>query len=189
MSFDVQAARLTMVESQVRTSDVTDLYIQDAMRIAPREHLCPPDKAQIAYADAELEYAPGRYLMRPREFGKLLQAIRPQPGERALAIGAPYGALVLGLIGLEVEAIEPGAEIKAGAVYDVILTEGAVAEVPEAWTGALAGGGRLGVVVRSGPVGKARLYGRRDGRVAWLEIFDATPPFLPGFEPRPQFAF
>jgi protein-L-isoaspartate(D-aspartate) O-methyltransferase len=189
MSFDFQAARLTMVESQVRTSDVTDLHIQDAMRIAPRESLCSPDKAMIAYADAEIEYAPGRYLMRPREIGKLLQAIRPQPGERALAVGAPYGALVLGLIGLEVDAVEPGAEIKAGAVYDVILTEGSVAEVADAWTGALAEGGRLGVVVRQGPVGKARLYGRRDGRVAWLEMFDATPSFLAGFQPRPQFAF
>ena len=37
MTFDYQAARLTMVESQVRTSDVTDLCVQDAMRLAPRE--------------------------------------------------------------------------------------------------------------------------------------------------------
>ena len=188
MSFDFEAARLTMVESQVRTSDVTDLRVQDAMRLAPRESLCPPDKALIAYADAELEYAPGRYLMRPREMGKLLQALKPQPGERALAVGAPYGALVLGLIGLQVDQAEAGAKPQAGD-YDVILCEGAVAEVPEAWGAALAEGGRMGVVVRSGPVGKARLYARREGRVAWLEIFDSTPSYLPGLEPKPQFAF
>ena len=56
---DFQAARLTMVESQVRTNDVTDLAIQDAMRLAPRETLLPAAKAQIAYAEAEIEYAPG----------------------------------------------------------------------------------------------------------------------------------
>jgi protein-L-isoaspartate(D-aspartate) O-methyltransferase len=189
MTFDFQAARMTMVESQVRTSDVTDLGVQDAMRLAPREALCPPDKMSIAYADAELEYAPGRYLMRPREIGKLLQAVKPVAGQRALALGAPYAAQVLALIGLEVEAIEPDAKLKAGARYDVIVTEGAVTQTPADWTAALAEGGRLGLVVREGPVGKARLYSRREGQIVWREVFDATPPFLPGFEPRPQFAF
>ncbi|MCA6302713.1 MAG: protein-L-isoaspartate O-methyltransferase, partial [Phenylobacterium sp.] len=33
---DTFAARLNMVESQVRTADVTDLRIQDAMRRIPR---------------------------------------------------------------------------------------------------------------------------------------------------------
>lgn len=189
MTFDFQAARLTMVESQVRTSDVTDLAVQDAMRLAPREALCPPDKAHIAYADAELEYAPGRYLMRPREIGKLLQAVRPLSGQKALALGAPYAAQVLKLIGLEVEAVEPDAKLKAGERYDVIVTEGAVAQTPEAWTAALAESGRLGVVIRHGPVGKARLYIRCEGQAAWRELFDATPPYLPGFAPQPQFAF
>jgi len=189
MTFDFQAARLTMVESQVRTSDVTDLGVQDAMRLAPREALCPPDKAHIAYADAELEYAPGRYLMRPREIGKLLQAIKPLAGQKALAIGAPYAAQVLALIGLEVESAEPDAQLNSGARFDVIVTEGAVAEIPSAWIAALAEGGRMGVVVRRGPVGKARLYACREGHAVSREVFDATPPFLPGFEPKPQFAF
>ena len=189
MTFDFQAARLTMVESQVRTSDVTDLGVQDAMRIAPREALCSPDKAQIAYADAALEYAPGRYLMRPREIGKLLQAIKPCPGQKALAIGAPYAAQVLALIGLEVETAEPDAKLKSGARYDVIVSEGGVAQVPAAWTQALAEGGRLGVVVRQGPLGKARLYTGCGDHTVWREVFDATPPFLPGFEPEAQFAF
>ena len=95
MTFDYQAARLTMVESQVRTSDVTDLQVQDAMRLAPREDLCPADKKGLAYADAEIEYAEGLYLLRPRAIGKLLQALKPRPHERALAIAAPYGALVM----------------------------------------------------------------------------------------------
>ena len=51
MTFDYQAARLTMVESQVRTSDVTDLHVQDAMRIAPREALCPAGKKLRAARD------------------------------------------------------------------------------------------------------------------------------------------
>jgi len=188
MSFDFRAARLTMVESQVRTADVTDLAVTDAMREALRESLCPT-KAGLAYADAEIEYAPGLWLMRPREIGKLLQALQPQPLERALCIAAPYAALVLDVMGLEVTQAACGAGAPAAGAFDVVITEGAVCEVPEAWTDALAEGGRLAAVVRGGPVGKACLCAAQDGRLSWRELFDATPPYLPGFEPKTQFAF
>ncbi len=190
MSFDFRAARLTMVESQVRTSDVTDFAITDAMRRVERERLCGTDKAAVAYADAELEYAPGQWLMRPREIGKLLQAVAARPGERALCIAAPYAAALLEAMGLTV--VQAAAEplgTPAGGPFDVIVSEGAVAEIPEAWLAALAEGGRLGVVVRDGPVGKAWLFTVQDGHRAGREVFDATPPYLPGFSPRPQFAF
>jgi protein-L-isoaspartate(D-aspartate) O-methyltransferase len=96
---------------------------------------------------------------------------------------------VLTLMGLEVQTIEPDAISPGDARYDVIVSEGAVSDAPAAWTNALAEGGRLGLVVRDGPVGKARLYTRLQGDVAWREIFDATPPYLAGFEPKPEFAF
>ncbi len=189
MTFDFQAARLTMVESQVRTNDVTDLTVQDAMRLAPRETLLPSDKAQIAYAETEIEYAPGKYLMRARDIAKLLQALKPCSGEKALAIGAPYAGMVLGLMGLQVTEVEVEAAPTAGPAYDVIVCEGSVAKVPEAWTALLAEGGRLGVVVRDNAAGKARIYVRAGGRVAWREVFDASPPYAPGMAPKAHFAF
>ena len=73
--------------------------------------------------------------------------------------------------------------------YDVILCEAAVSQTPKAWLSALRLGGRLAAVERDGPVGKARLYLRGDGGIASREVFDATPPMLPGFERRAQFAF
>ena len=190
MTFDFRAARLTMVESQVRTSDVTDFAITDAMRQVPREAFCGVDKAPLAYADSEIEYAPGRWLMRPREIGKLLQVVGARPGERALAIAAPYAAALLeemGLTVVEAAADEPQAPLDGD--FDVIVSEGAVAQVPDSWFAALAEGGRLGVVLRDGPVGKAWLFTRQDGNLAGRDVFDATPPYLPGFSPRPQFAF
>ena len=187
MTFDFHAARLTMVESQVRTSDVTDYLVQDAMRIAPREELCP-GKAAIAYADADIEYAPGLYLLRPRAIGKLLQAIKPLAHEKALAISAPYGAQVLRIAGLQVDEIAAD-KTPAKNAYQVIVVEGAVAEVPAAWTAALAEGGRMAVILRSGPMGKAHLFARTDGRVVSYEAFDAAAAFLPGHEPKSQFAF
>src|SRR5690348_14024018 len=122
MTFDFAAARQNMVDCQVRPADVTDLAIQDAMLATPRESLCPPGKAALAYADTEVLCANGRYLMRPRDVAKLLQALRPRPGERALAIAAPYAAVVLEASGLKADRLEGDdlLSVKAGA-YDVII--------------------------------------------------------------------
>ena len=193
MTLDLGAARLNMVENQVRTSDVTDLHIQDAMRVVERETLCPPGKRYLAYAEAPVEYAPGWFMMEPRDVAKLLQAVLPQPGERALAIAAPYAAAVMRAIGLVVTELKNGDDLQtapADGPYDVILCEGGVAQTPKAWREALSIGGRLGVVERRGPVGKAFLHVcGDDGLVAKREVFDSTPPMLPGYQPAPSFAF
>ena len=56
---DFARARDIMVESQVRPSDVTDTRIIHAMRTLPRERFAPAQKRTLAYADLELEVAPG----------------------------------------------------------------------------------------------------------------------------------
>jgi protein-L-isoaspartate(D-aspartate) O-methyltransferase len=147
--------------------------------------------------------------MEPRDVSKLLQAVRPRVGEKALAICAPAAAAVMAEIGLTVIARLPedaacaavlaelGVSVEigdpavvSGGPYDLIVCEGAVTRAPQAWIDALDAGGRLGVVERTGPVGKARLYVRGDdGLVARREVFDATPPMLRGFEAAPGFAF
>lgn len=213
MTTDYGSARENMVENQVRTNDVTDLDIQDAMRAVARERFCAPGKTYLAYAESVVEYAPGWFLMEPRDVSKLLQAVRPRAGETALAICAPYAAAVMAKIGLSVDARLPTGvdtgpvqaaladmgvaattgDPKAaaqGGPYDVVVCEGAVEVVPQAWIDALAVNGRLAVVERQGPVGKARLYTRgEDGQVARREVFDATAPIMQGFEAAPGFAF
>ncbi|MFI4974217.1 MAG: protein-L-isoaspartate O-methyltransferase [Caulobacterales bacterium] len=188
MTADFAAARSNMVESQVRPSDVTDHAIQDAMRRVPRETLVPADKAFLAYADAEAEYAPGRWLLSPRDVGKLLQAVRPRPGEQALAVAAPYAALLLRDMGLEVTEVDAADPTPAGP-FDVVVVEGAVAAPRPEWTAALGLGGRLGVVQRDGPVGRAMLYLRAPDGVGSRPLFDSTPSYLAGFEPAHGFSF
>ena len=187
---DLASARLNMVESQVRPADVTDVRIHDAMRALARESFVTPAKAYLAYADIEVEYAPGRSLLKPRDIAKLLQAVRPMPGEQALAIAAPYAAAVLEAMGLSVTRLDDAdlSQPPAGA-YDLIICEGAVGRAPAAWTGALAPRGRLGVVERDGPVGKACVYVRAEDGVGRREVFDATPPVLAGFATEHGFAF
>jgi protein-L-isoaspartate(D-aspartate) O-methyltransferase len=190
MVADLAAARINMVESQVRTNDVTDVRIQDAMRDIPREQFAPAGKAYLAYADVEVEYAPGRFLLRPRDVSKLLHALRPEPGERALAIAAPYAAAVLEHMGLKVDRLDEG-DLAAprGGNYDLIVCEGGVAQAPQAWLDALAPNGRLGVIERSGRIGRAMVYGRVEEGVGKRAEFDAAAAFLPGFEPKHGFAF
>jgi protein-L-isoaspartate(D-aspartate) O-methyltransferase len=187
---DFAAARLNMVESQVRPADVTDVRLHDAMRGLPREDFLPPAKAYLAYADIEVEYAPGRSLLKPRDVAKLLQAVRPMPGERALAIAAPYAAAVLEHLGLTVARLDEGDLSQvSGGPFDIIVCEGAVGRAPAAWLGAIALRGRLAVVERDGPVGKACLYLRAEDGVGRREVFDATPPVMAGFAAEHGFAF
>lgn len=190
MAADLAAARLNMVESQVRTNDVTDVRLHDVMRVLPREDFVPAGKAYLAYADVEVEYAPGRSLLKPRDVAKLLQALKPMPGEKALAIAAPYAGAVLEGVGLSVERVdgEDLTKVPSGD-FDVIICEGAVTEAPASWRAALAQNGRLAVIEREGPVGKAAIYIRTEDGVARRVLFDATPPLLAGFEPVAGFAF
>jgi protein-L-isoaspartate(D-aspartate) O-methyltransferase len=190
MTIDFDAARQIMVDSQVRTNDVPDLTIQHAMRRVARERFAPEGKGFLAYADAEVDYAPGRWLLRPRDVAKALQALKPRAGETALAIAAPYAGAVLAQMGLAVTQLADG-DLKtppAGS-FDVIVCEGAVAVPPPAWLAALAPGGRLAVPVRDGPVGKLRLYLKSEGDLGWREAFDCTPPVMAGFEAETRFAF
>ena len=207
---DYAAARKLMVDSQVRVNDVTDRALQAALLDAPRERLLPADRAFAAYAEMEPEIAAGRRLMLPRDVSKLLMALAARPGERALAIAAPYAAVVLARMGLEVTAQESEAAVfevagatladegvattvaplarPAGEGWDVIVSEAAVPVRPDAWLDALKVGGRLAVVERTGPTGKAILYVRGEQGLSRRELFDAAPPVLAELAPEPTFA-
>ena len=188
MSDDFTAVREIMVDSQVRTQDVTDLAVIDAMRAVRREILVPTGRSNLAYADAEIEYAPGRWMLRPRDIGKLMQALRPRAGERALALAAPYAAAVLDAIGVSVIR-EDGSNLTPPAgTWDMVVCEGAVSEVPASWKEAIAPGGRLVAIERNGPVGRATLYLRSPNSIGSRPLFDCTPPMMAGFEARQRFA-
>jgi len=77
---------------------------------------------------------------------------------------------------------------KDAAPYDVILLNGGAEIVPEAWFAQLAPGGRLGVIVRDGAAGSARIYTRSADAVAYRTAFDAFPPIVPGLTRPHTFA-
>jgi len=208
---DFAAARKVMVDSQVRVNDVTDRALQAALLAVPRERFLPAERAYSAYAEIEPEIAGGRKLMLARDLSKLLMALDARPGETALALAAPYAAAVLAQLGLDVTAQESddavfgvvgdvlaaeGVRTATGPLsappaeggYDVIVCEGAVPGRMESWLKALNVGGRMAVVERTGPVGKAVLYVRGEQGVSRRELFNAAPPLLAELSPLPIFA-
>jgi protein-L-isoaspartate(D-aspartate) O-methyltransferase len=211
LNMDYVVARNNMVESQVRVNDVTDMALQRAMRHVERERLCAQSQGFAAYGEVEAMIAPNRYLMKARDISKLMHVLSPKAGESVLAIAAPYAGAVLAHAGLNVivqeedartlAVVEPylktlGVKTQAQAFaspvageYDLIIIEGAVSEVPDAWLKALKIGGRLGVVVRTSAVGKATVFTKLDSGVSAREVFDSSPSTLPGFEKAKSFVF
>ena len=87
-------ARQKMVDGQVRTSDVTDSRILDAMVALPREEFVPENKRALAYLDLDLDVASGaakRFLIKPVLTAKLLQAAEIANTDNMLIVGCATG--------------------------------------------------------------------------------------------------
>ena len=214
---DFAVQRNNMVESQVRTYDVTDRRVLRAMQEVPRERFVPEASQALAYMGEPVTLAPGRVLLAPALAARLLQLADVAPVDSVLVVGCGAGymaALAAGLARV-VTALECDASLAAAAKgnvaalgldnvdvatgplekgcpalapYDLILVEGAIEELPAALTDQLRNNGRLVAVLSDGPVGRAVLIERLGKVVSQRTVFDATTPVLPGFERKPIFA-
>ena len=96
---DFATARRNMIDCQVRTQDVTDLRIIDALLQVPRERFVPANKQGLAYLDYEMPLGDGpkaRRLLKPMVLAKLMQAAGPRSTDRVLdvACGTGYSSAV-----------------------------------------------------------------------------------------------
>ncbi len=215
---DFSRERDAMVDSQVHTADVTERRLLRAMRTLPRETFMPKSKQALAYADSEVETAPGRWMMRPRELAMLIDAAEIDESDLVLNIasGRGYAAAVISRLAETVVCVETDETLieKASAAlgnagcdnavvikgnpregapgqgpYDVIFVEGAVEMTPRAWFDQLKDGGRLAVVLWQGHIGKATIFTRSGDSIGQRTVFDATPRLIPGFQKEPGFVF
>jgi protein-L-isoaspartate(D-aspartate) O-methyltransferase len=111
---DFQAARRIMVDSQVRTSDVTDPRLIAAMLAVPRERFLPAEQTDLAYLDFDVPATvaaagkPTRRLLKPMVLAKLLQAAEIAAGDHVLDVGCTtgYSSAVLAQLAHSVVALE-----------------------------------------------------------------------------------
>lgn len=213
---DFTTQRTKMVDSQIRTTDVTSHSVLSAFYDVPREKFVPERLQALAYVDSELELAPGRYLMPASPLAKLVQAAELQKTDSVLEIGAATGyatailsrlagsvvalesepslleALRANVAGLSNVTVAEG-DLKAGHAangpYDFIFINGSVDEVPEALFAQLKEGGRLITVIGEGLAAGARIFVREHGIQSERFLFNAYVKHLPGFERTPEFVF
>ena len=118
---DFAIARQKMVDGQVRTADVTDHRILDAMLALPREVFVPAAKRALAYLDLDLDVSEGgsvpRCLIKPMLMAKLLQAAEIRPSDNLLIVGCAtgYGAAVAARLAGKVTATECDEAVAARA--------------------------------------------------------------------------
>jgi protein-L-isoaspartate(D-aspartate) O-methyltransferase len=108
---DLSHARRVMVDNQIRTFDVTDKTVLEAFDSVPREIFVNPGDRTVAYADREITVGEGaarRPLLLPLVLARLVQALEPKPGEKALDVmgGMGYSAAILAGAGLETSFVE-----------------------------------------------------------------------------------
>lgn len=187
---DSQAARRAMIDSQLRPEAVTDAAVLAAMAAVPREDFVAPEARAFAYVDRPIALGDGRSMMPPAAIGRLLSELAPRAGERALVVGAGsgYSAALLQHMGLAVTSIDAHDD-GDDALFDLILIDGAVDEVPQYLVDRLADGGRLGTALRVSGVSRLAIGRAVAGRLGLRSIVDADVPPLPQFERRQAFTF
>ncbi|MCD8570570.1 MAG: protein-L-isoaspartate O-methyltransferase [Alphaproteobacteria bacterium] len=222
--FDFAKARQSMVDSQLHTAGVIAPEILNAFETVPREKFVPANLKPVAYCDESLSLGKGRYLVSPMVHAKMLQAAQPQPHEIVLDVGAAtgYGSAVLSPLCSTVIALESDKTMCAqidklcstvGACnviavdgvladgyakhspYDLIIVNGACADVPQSLVDQLAPEGRMLLILKPPhqKSGAVQLIKKQSGvgknAFSAYTLFDASVPYLKGFEPKVEFVF
>lgn len=130
---DFSQSRRKMVDNQLRTNDVTDYRILDALEAVPREKFVPASKRAVAYIDDDLPVGSSgtnRFLMKPHIFGKLVQLAQIGSDDVVLIVGAGtgYSSAVVAKLAASVVALEENEDLSKVAT-DLLVelgTENAV---------------------------------------------------------------
>lgn len=117
---DFTQARRMMVDGQLRTFDVNDMPLLDAMDSVPRELFVLPGREMLAYIDQDIlvsESGESRYMVSPMILGRMIQALEIEVGDRVLDVagGRGYASAVLHRLGARVTLLESDETLAAAA--------------------------------------------------------------------------
>lgn len=209
-------SRRRMVDSQLRTTDVTDSRILDAMGAIAREDFVGEGQRTLAYLDRDIDIGAGRLLASPSALARIIQLADPRSEDRVLIVGAGsgYGAAIVATLSGKVVALESNATLaaqaraalasyanaevvegplpggaQAHAPFNLILIEGAVSDTPEELFGQLEERGRLVCVEGAGTSALAKVYVKDGPVVSPRRAFNLALPALHEFDRKPAFVF
>ena len=207
-----------MIEQQIRPWKVLDQQVLDLMATLPREQFVPDAYKGLAFADISIPLGNDRFMLHPREEGRLLQAVKPQPNEKVLVINSNSGYVTALLASMadEVIAIDTNAELvttasenlaalninnvtvdckdpfeaNQTAPYDVIVILGSMQLLSESFKQLLKVGGRMFCIIGKEPTMEALLITRTNDN-EWQEegLFEACVPALENMPEAEQFHF
>ncbi len=215
---DTLAARHQMVDQQIRTWEVLDRRVLDALSAVPREAFVPESHRELAFADSPIPIGLGQSMLAPNIQGRMLQALAVNASDSALEVGTGTGYLsaCLSLLAAATHSIDIYAEFTAAASanlravpqarvrfetrdafgparlgeYDVIAVTGSMPVYDARFERALRLGGRLFAVVGSAPVMEAMLV-RRVDQSEWIRetLFETVIDPLINAPAAPGFVF
>jgi protein-L-isoaspartate(D-aspartate) O-methyltransferase len=215
---DTVAARQQMVDQQIRTWEVLDRRVLDALCAVPREAFVPETYRELAFADAPIPIGFGQYMLAPNIQGRILQALGTNASDSALEVGTGTGYLsaCLSLLAAATHSIDIYPEFTAAATanlrtipeararfesrdafgpaplgeYDVIAVTGSMPVYDARFERALRLGGRLFAVIGSAPVMEAILVRRvDDGEWIRESLFETVIDPLINAAPAQGFVF
>ena len=178
----MEAARETMIEQQVRTWNVFDDRVLDAMRQVHREQFAPRYR-ELAHVDAPIPLPHGQTMLPAKLHGRILQSLAVGTNDMVLEVGTGSGYLsaCLSRLAARVRSLEiipeladlaktnlfaaaannvavevaDAMQLEEQSVYDAIAVTGSLPVYDERFQRALRIGGRMFIVIGQVPVMEA----------------------------------
>jgi protein-L-isoaspartate(D-aspartate) O-methyltransferase len=209
-------ARRQMVEQQIRAWEVSDPRVLEVLSELPREEFVPAGFEALAFADTSIPLPHGQRMLTPTVEGKLLQSLRLSATDEVFEVGSGSGFLTaclsrlsaavtsidifgdfitaadrrlkgLGIDNASLLEMDAMQSLPRGS-FDAIAIGGSMPVFDNRFFELLKPGGRLFVVVGSGPVMDAQLIVREDQPVI-TSLFETRVPPLCNAPAAPVFTF
>jgi protein-L-isoaspartate(D-aspartate) O-methyltransferase len=192
-SVNFEDMRRAMVDSQLRTSGVTEAWILAEMGRQPREDYVPEGQRTTAYMDRAIIFEGHQVLNPPVSTGLLLQAADVVPADNVLLVGTGNGyvAALLEQRAANVTAVDAAdlASASKAAPYSLIVIDGAAEELPDHLLALATDGARLVTGMAEGAVTRLAKGYVSGGSVALKPFIDSEITPLAAFARKPEFVF
>jgi protein-L-isoaspartate(D-aspartate) O-methyltransferase len=192
-SVSFEEMRRSMVDSQLRTSGVTDAWVLTAMGNIPREDFVPITHRSTAYMDRSIALDDGSVLNPAVSTALLLQAADVRADDHVLLVGKEDG-YVAAILRSRVNALvcasaDNVSSAQSAAPFALIIIDGAAEELPSALVNLATDGARLVTGIIEGAVTRLAKGYVHKGKIALKSFEDSEIAPLPAFARKPEFVF